>query len=295
MLTDITSTYGIELNPSDLASSPTVAQFAERLVGAGDHPSQTGGLKLSPTTVPLRAMSSATSGAPLMCFPGAGAASLTFAPLAAQVGSATAVYAFAPKGLERREIPDLSVRRAARRHLTDLRRIQPHGPYILVGHCLGAHIALEVARKLENDGAQVDLVVMLDPWLSQRAADAVRGDLTDATITLAGAAPTDLRSWWEHQKKLPLAGLFVGGNERRAAAVEEVGMATGMRHVPAPWTGRALVIMSHLNRDDPRLWRRILTGDVTMRRMDCDHNSIVREPHVNDVLEMINEMAAAVP
>jgi thioesterase domain-containing protein len=27
-----------------------------------------------------------------------------------------------------------------------------------------------------------------------------------------------------------------------------------------------------------------------MRRLECDHNSIVREPHVNTVIEMINEV-----
>jgi acyl-coenzyme A synthetase/AMP-(fatty) acid ligase len=74
MLSHINETHGIELNPSDLASAPTVAQFAERLAGSGDQRAQPGGPRLSPTTVPLRAISSTTSGPPLMCFPGAGAA-----------------------------------------------------------------------------------------------------------------------------------------------------------------------------------------------------------------------------
>jgi thioesterase domain-containing protein len=59
-------------------------------------------------------------------------------------------------------------------------------------------------------------------------------------------------------------------------------------HRPQQWGGRALLVLSHLNRDDPALWSRILTGDIEFRTVDCDHHSIVREPHVRTVVEMID-------
>ena len=284
MLARIRKSHGLPLHPSDLAGAPTVAEFAVTLSG-GAQP----GTQLNRTTVPLRPLSPDTGVTPWFCFPGAGASSLTFAPLAARIGSGTAVYAMEPKGLEKRAVPDLSVRGAALRHLKDLRRIQPHGPYVLIGHSLGAHIALETARQLENMGETVDLLVMLDPWLSPRAAREARRDMPDVKVTLEETVPTDLKSWWQHQKKVPLAGLLIGGNTHKSTAIEEVGVIIGMRHRPQPWAGRALVILSHLNRDDPRLWPRFLTGDLTVRTQECDHNSIVREPHVGDVIAMIDE------
>ncbi|MGK2855357.1 MAG: alpha/beta fold hydrolase, partial [Microbacteriaceae bacterium] len=289
MLMRVREEHGIALNPSDLAGAPSVAEFADKLTRSGSG----GSPQLSPTMVALRPVSAKTVDTALFCFTGAGASSLCFVPLAERVGSRTAVYAMEPKGLERRAVPDLSVHAAARRHVRSLRQVQSHGPYILIGHSLGAHIALEAARILENDGETVELLVLLDPWLSPQAAKQARGDLPDVTVTIQETMPTDARSWWEHQKKVPLAGLFVGDHRRKTAAIEEVGIMTGLRYVPRPWAGRALVVLSHLNRDDPRLWPRILVGDLTVRQLECTHMSIVREPHIGAVLQMVDELRHA--
>lgn len=286
MLARIAENHGANLNPSDLAAAPTVAEFAVRLDGTATHP----GPALQRTTVALRPLAADTSDRPLFCFSGAGASSLCFVPLTERVGAGTAVYALEPRGLEKRSIPDLSVRAAARRHVRDLQLIQPRGPYTLIGHSLGAHIALEAARLLEKSGETIALLVMLDPWLSPQAAKRARGDLPEVSVTLQETMPTDPRSWWEHQKTVPLAGLFIGDHRRKSAAIEEVGIMAGLRYVPEPWTGRALVILSHLNKDDPRLWPRILTGELTIRRLECTHMSIVREPHIGYVLAMIDEV-----
>ncbi|MBO0676219.1 alpha/beta fold hydrolase [Mycolicibacterium sp. S2-37] len=296
MLREVSGRYGVDLNQSDLASAHCVADFAEKLAAAREHrPHPTGGEQLGPSTVPLRPIAPEIVGHPLHCFTGAGASSLCFVPLTERLGATTAVYAYEPKGLEQRAIPDLSVERAARRHLVDLRQVQPHGPYVVLGHSLGAHIALETARLLDEAGERVELLVMLDPWLPPRVARDARGELPDATVTLEETVPTDFRSWWDHQKSMPLAGLVVGGQRRRSAAIEEVGLITGMRYRPRPWPGRVLLVRSHLNLDDPRIWPRILTGDLEVRVIDCDHHSIVREPHVGEVVEMINAARAGRP
>lgn len=283
MLARVTEVHGATLHPSDLAGAPTVAEFAQRLA-------RSPGPAPTPTTVALRPISAGTAGTPFFCFSGAGASSLCFVPFTERVGDESAVYALEPKGLEKRAIPDLSVEAAARRHVRNLRELRPHGPYILVGHSLGSHIALEVARLVENAGETVELLVMLDPWLSPQAAKQVGAGLPDVTVTIQEAMPTDIGSWWAHQKKVPLAGLFVGDHRRKTAAIEEVGIMTGLRYVPQPWSGRALVVLSHLNKDDPRLWPRIITGDLTIRQLECTHMSIVREPHIGAVVAMIDEV-----
>jgi thioesterase domain-containing protein len=242
---------------------------------------------LRPTTTPLRPLSAGTAAAPLFCFTGAGASALCFVPLAEHVGEETAVYAFEPSGLSERALPDWSIRRAVQRHWTDLRRIQPHGPYTLVGHSLGAHIALETARALRADGEIVDLVVMLDPWLSPRVAWDARKDVPDATVTLQTDDANSFGTWWERQRTVPLAGLFSADYGRKTRAIEEVGMMAAFRHRPAPWDGRTLLIRSHLNTDDPRLWQRILTGQLESQVLDCDHHSIVRAPHIGAVVDLI--------
>lgn len=282
MLVELRHSHGVALQPSDLAGAPTVAEFAQRL-GQGRPVAE-----FRPTTVALRPVSARTTGAPLFCFTGAGASALCFVPLAQRVGAETAVYAFEPSGLNSGAFPDWSIQRAVQRHRADLRRIQPRGPYTLIGHSLGAHIALETARQLEAEGETVELVVMLDPWLSPRVAREIPG----ATVTLQTDDANGFRTWWERQKTVPLAGLFSGDHDRKTRAVEEVGMIAGYRHRPLPWGGRTLLILSHLNADDPRLWPRILTGDVRSMVLDCDHHSIVRTPHIDAVVGALTESRA---
>ncbi|HEY4283794.1 MAG TPA: AMP-binding protein, partial [Chthoniobacterales bacterium] len=45
------------------------------------------------------------------------------------------------------------------RHCVDLIRTQqPHGPYVIAGYCHCGHVAHEIARRLENDGEQIELL-----------------------------------------------------------------------------------------------------------------------------------------
>lgn len=71
------------------------------------------------------------------------------------------------------------------------------------------------------------------------------------------------------------------------AALREVGVRVGRLHRPRPYPGRTLLILSSFNRDDERVWPQLLTGDLSVQRINCDHDSVVREPHVGRVAEMI--------
>jgi len=50
-------------------------------------------------------------------------------------------------------------------HLKTIQRIQPEGPYFLVGWCREALLAYEIAQRLKAQGKQVGLVVMFDTWV----------------------------------------------------------------------------------------------------------------------------------
>lgn len=45
-----------------------------------------------------------------------------------------------------------------------IRLIRPHGPYILMGHCVLGAMALEAARQLRREGETVELVILNDSW-----------------------------------------------------------------------------------------------------------------------------------
>jgi amino acid adenylation domain-containing protein len=144
--------FGRTLPLATLFTAPTVSELACRLT-------TTSVPTASSTLVPIRASGSLP---PLFCLTGLGA--LTFEPLARWLGPEQPVYAFQAPGYEGDETPLASVEELAERHLIDLRRAVPHGPYVLGGHCFGGVVAFEMARRLVAAGEEVPLLVLFDAW-----------------------------------------------------------------------------------------------------------------------------------
>ena len=278
--------YGVQLSPSELASAPTVAQLAERLETWRRRGTTETAARPAPTTVVLRSPSAHTRRT-LFCFAGAGASALTFAPLAEHVGTDTAVVAFQAQGLENRAFPDWTVGRAAGRHLRELLAVQSEGPYTLVGHSLGAFIATEVANRLTELGHRVDLVAMLDPFLPPRTVRAARQFLPEVTSALLEQAPIPRSVLWRRRLWLPLAGIAGTRPDRRIEALREVGVRVGRLHRPRRYAGPTLLVLSTFNGDDARVWPHLLTGRLHIERINCDHDSVIREPHIRRVCELI--------
>jgi amino acid adenylation domain-containing protein len=56
----------------------------------------------------------------------------------------------------------------ARLYCNLIREVQPEGPYRLGGWCLWGLLAYEVARQLEKDGAEIELLMIIDTWAPTR-------------------------------------------------------------------------------------------------------------------------------
>jgi len=84
-----------------------------------------------------------------------------------------AVLAFQARGLNDDGDPLLSIEEMATYYLTQMRSVDPHGPYFLCGWSLGGYIAFEMARQIYASGGQVGLLIIIDsrlppPSLSKR-------------------------------------------------------------------------------------------------------------------------------
>lgn len=91
------------------------------------------------------------------------------------------VFAIQARGLREGETPHRDFASMAEDYVTQIRRVQPTGPYFLAGNCVGSHIVFEMARRLKALGQEVSAVVMVDPetnphavpWLYWRNPDAL--------------------------------------------------------------------------------------------------------------------------
>ncbi|KAF6572780.1 amino acid adenylation domain-containing protein [Paenibacillus sp. EKM212P] len=51
------------------------------------------------------------------------------------------------------------------RYVDEIVRIQPEGPYVLLGYCFGGNLTFEVAKTMEKRGYSVTDVLMVDSWI----------------------------------------------------------------------------------------------------------------------------------
>jgi thioesterase domain-containing protein len=54
--------------------------------------------------------------------------------------------------------------RMAERHLREIRAVQPNGPYIIVGECMGGSLAYEIAQQLRAAGEEISLLALVDAF-----------------------------------------------------------------------------------------------------------------------------------
>jgi amino acid adenylation domain-containing protein len=87
---------------------------------------------------------------------------LVLSQLIPNLGMDQPVFGFRPRWIEGNGDDYASVEEMAREFLAELRMIQPTGPYLLGGHCVGGIAALEVARLLLREGEEVRLMALLD-------------------------------------------------------------------------------------------------------------------------------------
>jgi hypothetical protein len=83
--------------------------------------------------------------------------------LARDLGDDQPFYALPPYHMHAEKI--VTMREMAAQHCAALRRERPHGPYLIGGYCIGATVAIEVARQLVAEGETVERLFLVDPPL----------------------------------------------------------------------------------------------------------------------------------
>jgi FkbH-like protein len=116
-------------------------------------------------------------------------ATLLYLNLARRMPNSLAVF-----GIEPRRIPGMPIAHAriedmAAFYIQEVRKIQPHGPYLLGGLCGGGLIAYEMAVQLECMGERIELLAVLDAATPQapRRREVTRRRLQRLTQALADA------------------------------------------------------------------------------------------------------------
>jgi thioesterase domain-containing protein len=150
-----------------LFAHPTAAALAQWLDAAAD--------PIGPLAVilPLRAQGNRP---PLFCVhPGAGIG-WEYAGLLPYLDADQPVYCIQARGLTEPGSTPANLEQMAEDYVERIRRIQPTGPYHLLGWSFGAVVAHAMAVRLQADSERIGLVAMLDVYPATDDADAVSAD-----------------------------------------------------------------------------------------------------------------------
>ncbi|WP_327143615.1 non-ribosomal peptide synthetase [Nocardia sp. NBC_01327] len=230
----------------DLFEAPKVAALALRL---SENPMAAGEDESLSVVLPLRRTGLET----LFCIHPGGGVAWPFAGLLAHLDPEISLYGIQDPWVVGGVPPLASLDEYADRYLAEILRVQPTGPYRLLGWSLGGRIAHEIAVRLQSLGAEVALLALMDTAVTdgtpgQRSADTeaawreLRG--MESLVRAAGSLPPELL-------------------ERAKAALT--------RQVPGAPSGRFCGDLLHFTaireqaggRGAARSWEEHITGTVT--------------------------------
>jgi phthiocerol/phenolphthiocerol synthesis type-I polyketide synthase E len=99
---------------------------------------------------------------PLFCMHGAGGTVMMYRDLSRHLGDDQPFYGLQSQGLDGSCPPLTNIAEMAAVYVKEIRRVQPHGPYFIVGYCMGGTVAFEVAQQLRALGETIALLALFD-------------------------------------------------------------------------------------------------------------------------------------
>ncbi len=281
MLDQLHDGYGVHVALREFERAPTVERLAT-LVGRRVRRS---------VLVPL---TTDGEGPALFLITGAGGLAVTFLPLARLLGPGQTVFGVQTHGIERRAVPDYTLKQTTAHYLRAIREVQPHGPYLLGGHSLGGVHALNAAHLLRDAGEEVALLAIFDSHLTRRMAGGRRraGDDGPAGMTSLTGLP---------RLKTVVHLPFVGIHTFRGTAQFEVFAALGEIQAALcgplrPYDGRAVLFLSDDAESSPieSRWGRLLCGEWRTARVPGTHLAMLERTNIAAAAGVLREELAAV-
>ncbi len=257
--------FGRSLPLSTLFESPTIGEFARGLQVDG-----TGSRWKN-----LASIQPIGDREPLFCVHGDEANH--FIPR--YLGSAHPFFAFFHQGEDGRAIEHQSVETIAAHFIHEMKQARPEGPYLLCGYSFGGIVAYEMAQQLRKAGDDVPLLVVFDTYAPRLHAAAVASD----------------RKFYEPVKNALYRSLIARDLARgkvlsprlRHFHIIDTYDRAVMAYRPTPMDGPITVFKARESWGPDDMGWHELAADVEVHVLPCDHYSMIKEPHVKELVKVL--------
>ncbi|MTE12401.1 non-ribosomal peptide synthetase [Nocardia aurantiaca] len=256
---------------------PTPAALAVRLTEAADQPDVEASLRV---LLPMRPRGEAPA---LFCVHPAIGLAWCYGGLVRYVDSDRPIYGIQSPGVTDGGTADRTVRDLAVRYVEEIRRVQPEGPYHLLGYSAGGPLAHAVAVELRRRGAEVPSLIMIDSRADVAVPD--DGALPPLSMLLAEFGGIDIPPELEHITPVQAASLLeTSGITFTATELEN--FYSDLRHLLRQiaahehevFDGDVLFFAAAYNPDpNPNVstWRPYIAGAIHERPLPYGHNELI--------------------
>lgn len=250
---------------------------------------------------------------PLFLMHGAGGNVLLYHDLVRHLDEDQPVYGFQAQGLDGRQKISTTIKEMAAHYITEMRSIQPNGPYYLGGYCMGGQIAYEMACQLQAMDQHVALVAMFDTqsqWL--RYSDIITySHKIFLTILFhyknfimankAGKIAFFQNKSIELVRRIIrrfniLFSIFAYGlqlrKEQPLKLMERINDRAALQYDPSPYPGKIVLFQprtAYAGYDDPKFGWGGLTEGVECYKLSAYPAGILVEPYVAELAEKLQE------
>jgi len=294
LLARVRAEFGVSLGMRSVFEAPSPATLAALLRdgAAADGNGPDDGLG---TVLPLRATG---IGDPLFCVHPAAGIGWVYAGLLRHVDRP--VYALQARGLTQPDRRPANLAELVKDYLAQLRRVQPSGPYHLLGWSMGATITHGLAAMLTSEGERVESLILLDGYPDPREDCAPKDPrdpwtlaaLLDSLGYPATHEPPDWASFCARVREQdgPLAAI---GTDRLAALAQVFADSLTLRHAEPLGTAAADVLFLRAAQrvpgdpSTPAAWRPWVEGSIEVHDIDCAHGAMTRPEPLARIGEIV--------
>ncbi|MDV6305700.1 amino acid adenylation domain-containing protein [Rhodococcus cerastii] len=185
------------------------------------------------------------------------------------------LYGLQVPGINDGEASPASIEEFAERYVREIRGVQAHGPYHLVGWSLGGVIAHAVATQLQSEGEDVALLALVDAQLSA-PEDATEFGIDDLARQLGveGDSVEEIAAQLRKSRS-ELGFLTVEHLERMyQPVVDAPGWVAA--HVPPVFKGDIHYVAAQ-GSEGPTQWQDYVAGQISQHRIDVRHENMLGE------------------
>jgi thioesterase domain-containing protein/acyl carrier protein len=301
IITELEQKLGRSLPLSMIFHAPTVARLAAFLREQNAQPAKS-------ALVPVKTTGNRT---PLFCVHADGGA-FFYLNFAKYLADDQPFYGLQARGLDPKEEPFTSLQEMAAYYVSEIRKVQPQGPYFLGGFSVGGIFAYEMAQQFVSAGQEVSVLAMLDAntsdypvYKEQRKSKSRKlkkwlkletGELlTNGIKRLQARSRKKINNMivrFYKKMNFPLSPYL------RVHLVRQANQSMGERYQPKPYEHPIHVFCAdqqpkEIIPDQSLGWKKYAVGPIHIHSIPGNHETIFREPQVRILAQAVQRVLDA--